>query len=169
MNHCCRLVVAVGILSASITVGSRVRPEAGLGPSAWLEAQQKLASEHRRGTNLAEQTQRAHQRLQAQTRVLAQLHDYQLTLAEAAARFRDLTDPRDVWNHLIHQVHPGQSDEECWCRRVIEFMRRRDSAETGGWRRSDELEEELGQLLAKGLLQLNTDSVAGAHHNGQPQ
>jgi hypothetical protein len=82
---------------------------AGLGP---LEVPQR--------EDLSDSSEWWRQRLEPQAEVINGLLAGELTLFEAAIRFRDLSErgPPFDWENF-RRVYPGRSDEERFCRKVI--------------------------------------------------
>jgi hypothetical protein len=95
-------------------------------------------------------------RVHARLRIARQVSERQLTLLQAAERFRDLNDagPDFNWPHF-RQITPGTTDDERCCRQVImhvEYALGDDPARSTAERQR--LEEELRDHLQRGTLRL---------------
>jgi hypothetical protein len=162
MTHLFRWSVGAGLLAALLTSGSDACPtwsaRVGLNLREWLRVRLQLEEELRREEILDRQAQRIMQCLEGKTWVVEDLGAHRLTLLEAAARFRDLSDTAPgCYLEWSRRHDPGQTDEERWCRQVIRFVRghypERPSL-------PDEFEAELAEHLARGPLHLLDEPTA---------
>jgi hypothetical protein len=154
-----RLSLCAGLFGALIVGGGYACPNLstrlGLNPAAWLEVQRQLEDERRRGETLDQQSQIVWHNLETKFRVLGNLQAGRLTLYEAAARFRSLNHPGiDDYPALFRLIYQGQSDDERWCRQVLNFVRSDWLDHSDLTSLADQLEAELTQELAKGSLHL---------------
>jgi hypothetical protein len=113
-----------------------------------------LKPEH--SQSMEERLQAVQRRGHARLRIARQVSERQITLLQAAERFRDLNDagPDFSWPHL-RQITPGDTDDERCCRQVImhvEYALRDDPARATAERQR--LEEELREHLRRGTLEL---------------
>ena len=95
-------------------------------------------------------------RVDAKEQVAQEVAEGRLTLAEAAARFRDMNQqlPAFAWD-TFRQAYPGRSDDERHCRQVIEFVRAQVQALSMADRAvAGRLEAELQEHLDRGDLRL---------------
>ena len=122
-----RLSICAGLVGTVVAGGIYACPQwssrLGWNMTEWLQAQRQIEEERHRHEALARQSQLVLQCLKAKFQVIEALHAGQLTLCEAAARFRDLSDPKiGSYPELFRRSYAGQSDEERWCRQVIKFV-----------------------------------------------
>ena len=109
-----------------------------------------------RGQELDDRIRRALRRFAARRRLAGEVIDGRLTLPEAAAGFRDVSeaDPAFDWERF-RLVHPGASDDERLCRQVIGYVwvqvQNRPDADPA---LPGRLEAELEDLLRRGDLRL---------------
>ena len=82
-------------------------------------------------------------------------HADEVTLLEAAIRFRDLNEraPNFSWEHFRRHVS-GATDEERCCRQVIQFASRRLGDSPGRNRAMSRLEDDLQDCLRRGPIRL---------------
>jgi hypothetical protein len=150
-----RWSVGAGVLAGLLTCSSYACPtlsaKVGLNLSEWVAMNVYLEKEHRRGEILDHRAQRVHHSLEVKTRVMEDLRANRLTLLAAAARFRDLGGSAPgsylAWSRLRN---PSQTDEERWCRQVIQFLR----GHSVEGPLVDQFEAELAEHLARGPLHL---------------
>jgi hypothetical protein len=90
--------------------------------AALSEARQALHREHERGRRLAAQDGLPPQRLALKTEAARRLIAGELTLAEAAARFRRVHDQPGAGRDYFRERYPSLSAEEAACRQVIEWV-----------------------------------------------
>jgi hypothetical protein len=136
-------VALIGMTLAALTrmptaLGARLDLEWG----SLSELQEVVRSGNEKNAELESRIQEARARVTAKGEVIRDLRGGRLTLAQAAARFRDVEDVRD----------PGPREQERLCREVIRWAEADAQTEswTAGERTRRRLESELAGLLARG-------------------
>lgn len=154
-----RLSLCASLFGGLIAGAGRACPNLtaclGLDLREFLDLQRRLEQEVRRGEHLERQSKTVFQRLEARYRVIETLHAGRIDLREAAARFRDLTPlVSEGYREIFRRVHGGRSDEERWCRQVIQYLRDGRPDHPGHAAQAQQLEAELQDYLDHGLLRL---------------
>lgn len=90
--------------------------------AALSEARQALHREHDRGRRLAAQDGLPARRLAVKSEAVRRLIAGELTLAEAAARFRHVHDQPGAGRDYFRERYPSLGAEEAACRQVIEWV-----------------------------------------------
>jgi hypothetical protein len=146
-----RLLLSLALLAAGLTAlaGAWKRKGQG-GPRSPGEPEEAREAELDRRLRVARQ------RIDAKWKVVRRLLGGELTLLEAAARFRDVNaEPADCPCQDSH-LWPSASPEERLCRQVIGWARAeaRDDRSGAAGAVVDRLESELKALLARGPIRL---------------
>ncbi len=150
MTVCKRLLLILALLSTGLVAASGARKWRGRAPLP------EAPGEEAREADLARRLRVARQRIDAKLAVVRRLLAGELTLLEAATRFRDINgEPADCPvpdNHLW----PSASPEEMLCRQVIVWAQAhaRDDSSGAAGAVVDRLEAELEALLARGAVRL---------------
>ena len=159
MKALVRLSLCTGLLGALVAGAGYACPalsaRLGLRLEEWAALQHQLEESRRQSEQLDRQSAGVLRRLHAKQEVIEALKDGQLTLLEAAARFRDLdhTEP-PVPPELFRLLFRYPSDAERWCRQVIGFLENRNSFAEGPTSLAWEMESELCRHLEQGTLEL---------------
>jgi hypothetical protein len=148
MTVCKRLLLILALLSAGLIAATEARKWRGRAPLPEAPDEEAREAELDRGLRAARQ------RIDAKWKVVRRLLAGELTLLEAAARFRDLNaEPADCPAQDSH-LWPSASPEERLCRQVIAWARAhsRDDSSGAAGAVVDRLEAELAALLARGAI-----------------
>jgi len=125
--------------------------------AALSEARQAFGREEQRGRRLAGQTEAAQERTALKEAVVRRLLAGELTLLEAAARFKYLNENAGTRRDYFRERYPALSAEEAACRQVITWVyvelnqTARDRAAATVARLEAELE---GHLRSEGKVEL---------------
>jgi hypothetical protein len=150
MTMCKRLLLSLALLAALMTALAGARKWRGRAPLP------EAPGEEAREAELDRRLRVARQRIDAKWKVVRRLLAGELTLLEAAARFRDLNaEPADCPCRESY-LWPNTSPEERQCRQVIAWGRAlgRDDRSGATGAVVDRLEAELAALLARGAIRL---------------
>ncbi len=150
MTVCKRLLLILAVLSAGLIAAAGARKWRGRAPL------REAPGEEAREADLDRRLRVARQRIDAKFAVVRRLLAGELTLLEAATRFRDINgEPADC-PALDNCLWPNASPEERLCRQVIGWARShaRDDSSGAAGAVADRLEAELEALLARGALRL---------------
>jgi hypothetical protein len=150
MTVCKRLLLILTLLSAGLVAATGARKWRG------RASLPEAPDEEAREAGLARRLRVARQRIDAKLAVVRRLLAGELTLREAAARFRDINaEPADCPAQDSH-LWPSASPEERLCRQVIAWAQAeaRDDSSGAIGAVVDCLEAELAALLARGAIRL---------------
>jgi len=144
-------LVVCGILCAVFSFRPDWAEAAGLDLWQLPSLQAGVEAEVRRSDELDAQLTEAQHRVGAKQQVVSDLIAGRLSLLEAAARFRDLTPPSSDAARYLRSVYAGASDDERFCRAVIQWVRgtRRSGSRAEADRVAARLEAEFQEYLRR--------------------
>jgi hypothetical protein len=154
---------AVAVVAAVVCLGGGLAGR--WGGDGWGVAglSDSMQQERLRGEYLQERLDSVNATLRARQAVVDELLAGRLTLLEAAARYRDLDEkePGFNWEHFRLYYDCG-SDEERFCRQVIDFVRAHFEDPERAAAAAAPLEGELCEHLQRGALRLPAPAAGGA-------
>jgi hypothetical protein len=126
------LFTRLGLLAAACALAACVRfavpsiaTDMGLDVWAVPELRRQLEQHRARWDVLHQKEQGAKRRIALKSVLAGQLIEGRTTLAETAARFRDIDATHPSSLEIVRETYPGRGDGECYCRNVIDHIRSR--------------------------------------------
>jgi hypothetical protein len=124
MSHSLRQVAGAAVLGLIAAGAYSFRPDVLVPARHPLEPRNALAcyiEESERGERLRERLSAVRQRLSAQQQIGRELIEGRIALGEAAWRVSVLPAPPAQFWEMLRTYYPGDNDEECLCRSVMNW------------------------------------------------
>ena len=153
-----RIMMATVVLGLVLAGASYSHPSWSeqLGLDFWSvpSLRDTIARHQRQHAQLDAEDQVVLERIAVKQSIIGELVAGRVGLTEAAARFRALNAARPVYQSVIRHTYGGESEAECYCRNVLDFVAAdlRDDARRGDVLRR--LTGELERLRAAGRITL---------------